>query len=109
MPITTPPAGRTNPMALPTEAQTLIQLLQRQAALATRRADLEADQATYDADAHALFASGALGVSEANKIRLIHVRTQAGKVRLLKIIWIGLVNGVNEATAELLEIDEVTP
>jgi hypothetical protein len=40
---------------------------------------------------------------------VIHLRTQAGRVRLLFISWIGLVNGVNQADAQIVEVQEEVP
>jgi len=106
MPITPPTPAKDKSMALPPEVQTLLTLVQRQTQIETRRAALQADEQTLEGDFLLLFASGALGVSEANKIRLVHVRTQAGKVRILKVVWTGLVNGVNTAAAEIVDVDE---
>lgn len=93
-------------MALPVEVQTLRQLLGRQANLEARRAALQLDLNQLDADFDALFRSGALGVTEQNKYRLVHVRTQGGNVRLILISWVAVVNGVNIADAREIEVEE---
>ncbi len=96
-------------MALPTEAQTLIDLLQRRGQLAARRNALQADEQDLEQAFLTLFLSGALGVNENNRFRVIHLRTQGGRVRLLFISWIGLVNGVNQADAQIVEVQEEVP
>lgn len=93
-------------MALPTEIQTLITLINRKQIIEQRRAALQTDEATLNDDFATLFLSDALGVSEIRPTRLVHVRTQAGKIRVARIFWVGLVNGVNIANAELIDIDE---
>lgn len=93
-------------MAFPPEVQKLLDLTTRQESLKARRDQLNADLTSINAEFGELFDSGTLGVTEARPLRLVHVRTQAGKVRLLKIRWVALINGMNVAEAEIVEIDE---
>lgn len=94
-------------MAFPPEVQQLLNLVERRAQLIQRTEALRAETAALNAEFGALWDTGALGVTEARPIRLVHLRTQAGKVRVLKIKWVALINGRNVADAEVEEIDEV--
>lgn len=95
-------------MAQPPEVQKLIDLTTRQAQLQARREQLNADTSALNAEFGELFDSGALGVTEARPLRLVHVRTQGGRIRILKIRWVAVINGRNVADAEVIDVDENT-
>lgn len=94
-------------MPIPTEIAQLQALLQRQLALDQRRATLEADSTALARDFDVLYGSGILGVTETSPHRYVHLRNAPnGKIRFIHVYWTALVNGVNQAKAELLDVDE---
>lgn len=94
-------------MPLPLEIQTLRQLIQRKNSLESDELTLRARRRDLDLDFQTLFASGSLGVNEQNPIRIVHVANgPSGKVRFIVVRWVAFVNGVNQADASLVDVDE---
>lgn len=94
-------------MPIPVEIQTLQTLLQRQDVLEQRRRALAADTAVLDRDFEVLYGAGTLGVTEDSPNRYVHLKAAPnGKIRFIHVFWVALVNGVNRARAELLDVDE---